>query len=88
MLKNLLSDRERLEKMLATFKDEIKQFEKDEELVGKKTTALAFLYKKRCLVDVSKSDAVKIYLNYQIKRAKAEAKFDLAFDLEKELSND
>ena len=79
LLDTILSVREQYERQIAVFEAEIRDLKKDEQLIGKKTTALAIIYKNRCLVDKSKSDAVKIYLTYQIKRAETEQRHqDLA----------
>ena len=80
-----VSEREQLERTKLVVKKEIQNLEKDGGLISKKTSALAILYKKQCLVDKSKSDAVKIYLNYEIELAKAEHRKDHAELLEKEL---
>ena len=63
---------------------EIRSLENDEYRIRKNTSALAILYQKRCLVDKSKSDAVKIYLNYQIELARTDGRDKDAKDLEKE----
>ena len=80
-----LSDRERLEELKSVYDKEIKNLENDEIRIGRKTSALAILYQKRCLVDKSKSDAVKIYLKYQIELARTEGRDKNAKELEKEL---
>ena len=59
---------------------------KDQAVIGKKTSALAIIYKNKCLVDKSKSDAVQIYLTYQIDKAKTEGRDNDAKELIKELS--
>ena len=63
----------------------VKILEKDEKCIGKKTSALAILYKRKCLVDKSQSDAVKIYLQYQIKKAETDGRDDYAEQLNQEL---
>ena len=83
---NIKSEREKIEKLQATIKTEIQNLKRDEELIGKKTSTLAILYKKICLFDKSKSDAVKIYLTNQIEQARIGDKAKDVKELEKELS--
>ena len=83
---NINSEREKIEKIQATIETEVQNLKRDEELIGKKTSALAILYKKSCLVDKSKSDAVKIYLTYQIEQAMTEDRNKDVKELEQELS--
>ena len=78
------SERDKLKKTKDVVANQIKNLQRDEERIGRKTSALAILYKKRCLVDKSKSDAVKIYLTYQIELAKTEDRQKDVQELEKE----
>ena len=80
----IFSEREQLEITKTTYENAVRRLEKEEELIGKKTSALAILYKNKCLVDKSKSDAVKIYLDYQIKKAETAGKHKEANELKQE----
>ena len=82
---NISSERESLEITKATYENAVRKLETDESLIGKKTSALAILYKQKCLVDKSKSDAVKTYLNYQIKKAETDSRHTDAEQLKQEL---
>ena len=75
-----------MEKIQATVETEVQNLMKDEKLVGQKTSMLAILYKRTCLVDRSKSDAVELYLNYEIELAKMENRTQKAQTLEQELN--
>ena len=86
LLWNFNSEREKIEKIQATIKAEVQNLKRDEDLIGKKTSALAILYKKSCLVDRSKSDAVKIYLTYQIDLAYVENRTYDVKELKQELN--
>ena len=85
IIEYFLSDREKLEMEKKLYEDEIRNLTRDEELIGENTSQLAILYKRKCLVDKSKSDAVTIYLNYQISKAKADGRTDDYATLNKEL---
>ena len=85
-LKYIKSEREKIEKIQTTIESEVQNLKRDENSIGKKTSALAVLYKKSCLVDKSKSDAVKIYLTYQIQQAKTENRAKDVQELEQELN--
>ena len=80
----MISEREKIEKIQATIETEVQNLKRDEDLIGKKTSALAILYKKNCLVDKSKCDAVKIYLTYQIELAIVENRTQGVKELEEE----
>ena len=54
-------------------------------MISEKTTALAVIYKNRCLVDKTKSSAVKIYLTYEIEKAKIEERNEDLALLEQEV---
>ena len=80
------SEQEREERKKTTVEAEVRKLQKDEELIGQKTSMLAILYKTTCLVDRSKSDAVQLYLNYEIELAKIENRTQKAQNLEQELN--
>ena len=75
-----------IEMQEATIKSKVDSLKKDEELISKKTSLLAILYQRKCLVDRSKSDAVQIYLSYQIDQATVENRKTDAEELKKELN--
>ena len=54
-------------------------------MITKKTSAIAILYKEKCLVDKSKTDAVTMYLKYQIKQSQIENRLEEVFQLKKDL---
>ena len=85
-LKYIKSEREKIEKIQTTIESEVQNLKRDENSIGKKTSALAILYKKSCLVDKSKSDAAKIYLTYKIIQAKEENRTNDVKELEQEWS--
>ena len=70
----VLSEKEKLKETVQIIEDEVSKLEDDEKNISRKTSAIALLYKKKCLVDKSKSDAVKVYLTYHIELAKNESK--------------
>ena len=59
--------------------------QEDEKNITQKTSAIALLYKDKCLVDKFKSDAVKNYLTYRIKLANNEFRSDEVVELKKEI---
>lgn len=70
----------------ATIESKVQSLKNDEQLISKKTSLLAILYQRKCLVDRSKSDAVEIYLSYQIDQATVEHRKTDAEELQKELN--
>ena len=77
---------EKIEQVQNKIESEIQNLNRTNDLVGEKTSVLAKLYKQNCLVDKSKSDAVQIYLTYQIRKAKIEYRTNDVKELEQELN--
>ena len=59
--------------------------EADEAVITKKTSAIAIMYKEKCLVDKSKTDAVKMYLTYQIEQSRNQGRPQEVLQLEQDL---
>ena len=70
--------------MKQMMENEVKNLQDDEKDLRRKTTALFILYKKRCLIDKWRSDAIKRCLIYEIERAKIEGRTHYVNKLEKE----
>ena len=63
----------------------LKKLEADQKLIARTVSALAILYKRTCLVDKSKFDAVKNYLLYKIDQARIENRNDEVKELAQEM---
>ena len=83
---NIKSEMKEIEKIQTKIEAEIQILNQANDLIGEKTSALAILYQKNCLIDKSKSDAVKIYLTYEIDLAKIEYRTNDVKQFEKEMN--